>query len=165
MTSRYWRLLVVAAIGLSVAGCKTTLGDHTRLASSGTVKETVAKRGGVKLNIAAASKINTSTRGSAAPVRLKVYQLSSQQSFVRASYRDLLNRDFMALGDALVRQTEVTVKPGQRMSLALDQNVSGRYVGVVAIFNSPNQENWRVISPVKSGALQLMIEGNSIYMQ
>lgn len=160
-TPRILPLLLLILIGFTVASCDKT----TIIRQSGEVSETVARKGGVKMNIAASSNINPDSRGKAHPVRLKVYQLSNRHNFVNATYRELVKQDFIVLGDSLVRQSEVTVKPGQSLSLALDQNLTGRYLGVVALFDQPNSENWRVISAVTGNSVNITLDQNMIYVQ
>lgn len=160
MFKRVLYFTAICAATVSLWGCEHAMIRHTE-----SVQETVAKRGGVKVNIAASSRVNPDAKGRAHPVRLKVYQLTNKHSFVNASYHDLVTRDFLVLGDALVRSTEVVIKPGQSSKLALDQNIAGRYVGIVAMFNQPHGENWRVIGSANGDEIQIAIDGNRIYAQ
>lgn len=153
--------LMIFLMSMLFVGCEHTM--MTR--DTDNVQETVAARGGLKMNIQAAANINTDGRGLAQPVRIKVYQLTDRESFVNANLRDLINQDFLVLGDALIRQTELTISPGQSLNVALDKNISGRYVGVIALFAKPNGESWRAVKPLSANGLQLTIGNNQIFLQ
>lgn len=155
------QFLFMALLGFTVVGCQ----QMTTMRSTDNVRETVAKRGGLKVSIQAASNINKDSRGAAQPVRVKVYQLTDRESFLNANLNALVKEDFLALGDSLIRQTELTVRPGQALNVALDQNIAGRYIGVIALFSQPRGEGWRAVKPLSANGLQVTIDNNQIYLQ
>ncbi|MGV3345821.1 type VI secretion system lipoprotein TssJ [Enterobacteriaceae bacterium LUAb1] len=101
------------------------------------------------LSFVARSAINTDDAQQAMPLRIRILQLNTRQTFDNTEYRDLLTQPELVLKDSLLTQRQLSVYPGQTVDLHLPMNENTQFVAVVGLFRKPdrNRGTWkRVVS-------------------
>ena len=85
--------------------------------------------------------------GLSVPVLVRVYQLKDNQALENATYDELVSQGERALRDDLVEERVVVIKPGEAAQLNTPLRGEAQYVGVVALFRSPDiiQDTWRLV--------------------
>lgn len=96
------------------------------------------------------SAINTNAQemsGLSVPVLVRVYQLRGSQTLQNATYDELVKQGERVLLDDLLDQRVVVIKPGEAAQLNTPLQAQAKYVGVVALFRSPDvlQNTWRLV--------------------
>lgn len=123
------------------------------------------------VELKASNRLNPDNNQRSLPVLVKVYQLSNDIQFKRASYKQLWHDDISALGDSLMRQTEFMVKPGSKMNLKFTHNKEAKFIGVVAMFREPSKGQWRAVYSIEgrgifqSKPLQIVLNEHSVNIQ
>lgn len=89
----------------------------------------------------------TEMSGLSVAVLVRVYQLKSSKAVEAAAYDDLVTRGERVLGDDLLDEHVVLIKPGEAAQLSTALQGEARYVAVVALFRNPDviEDTWRVV--------------------
>jgi type VI secretion system protein VasD len=143
----------IALLALSLAGC----------ASGGKMKEAMgmaAEAVGLKkpeapvdlgpkkvpLRVFASENLNAGAGKQPIALVVKIYQLRDSTAFEQTAYNQFLDpaKEKAALGDDLISSREVLVLPGQNYDLMETVQQPAGFIGVVALFHSPNTSRWRV---------------------
>jgi len=84
-------------------------------------------------------------------VVLDVYQLKDRQAFSRLTFEDFVSgkSEMDLFGDELIQKTEVVILPGGKQSLATSLMPETKYLGVVAIYRMPSEQQWRYLAPAE----------------
>ncbi|MDY0924969.1 type VI secretion system lipoprotein TssJ [Enterobacter sp. CFBP8995] len=101
------------------------------------------------LTFTARAAINQDDALQSMPLRLIILQLSTRQSFDDAEYSSLLAQPDLVLKESLVAQRQLSVMPGQSVSLDMPMEKQTQFVAVVGLFRQPDRERgtWkRVLS-------------------
>ncbi len=101
------------------------------------------------LTFTARAAINQDDAQQSMPLRLIILQLSTRQSFDNAEYSSLLAQPDLVLKESLVAQRQLSVMPGQSVSLDMPMEKQAQFVAVVGLFRQPDRERgtWkRVLS-------------------
>lgn len=91
------------------------------------------------LAFTARAAINQDDAQQAMPLRLRVLQLNDRKTFDTAEYTDLLMQPDIVLKDSLVAQRQISVVPGQSVSLAIPMDKQAQFVAVVGLFRQPDR--------------------------
>lgn len=85
--------------------------------------------------------------GLSVPVLVRVYQLRGGQALENATYDNLVSQGERVLRDDLLDERVVVIKPGEAAQLSTPLQGEAQYVGVVALFRSPDvlQDTWRLV--------------------
>ncbi|WP_312584445.1 type VI secretion system lipoprotein TssJ [Atlantibacter sp.] len=99
------------------------------------------------LSFAARSAINQDDAQQAMPLRLRILQLNDRKTFDAAEYTDLLAQPDVALKGSLVTQRQVSVMPGQTVSLDIPMDGKATFVAVVGLFRQPDRTRgtWKIV--------------------
>ncbi|MFP5426857.1 MAG: type VI secretion system lipoprotein TssJ [Gammaproteobacteria bacterium] len=102
------------------------------------------------LDLNGRSAMNTNAQemsGLSVPVLVRVYQLRDSKALEAATYDDLVSRGERVLRDDLLDERVVVVKPGESAQLSTSLQREAQYIGVVALFRSPDvlQDTWRLV--------------------
>lgn len=120
------------------------------------------------LSVEAAADINPSNRDEAAPVFLRLYELSSDEAFENADFIDLYEREKSVLGDSLVKYRQLPrVAPNEVRDYELVLSSETRYVGILAEFYQYEDASYKIVVPVTArnvfrDRLRIKISGNDI---
>ncbi|MFJ7004854.1 type VI secretion system lipoprotein TssJ [Pseudomonas putida] len=101
------------------------------------------------LDFTGRSAMNTASAdmsGLSVPVLVRVYQLRDHEALGRATYDDLASHGERVLGGDLLNEKAVVVKPGAAAQLSTPLQSEAQYIGVIALFRSPDnvQNAWRL---------------------
>ena len=99
----------------------------------------------VAMKLHASKALNQDSQRRALALVVKIYKLRQNISFQQASYDTFLSgqREKEALGADLLEVKEVTLVPGQRYEISEKVSYEAGYIGIVALFVSPDQQRWR----------------------
>lgn len=100
------------------------------------------------VEVNAAPDINPDIDGTPSPVVLRVYELASDGSFLRAGFFALFDNDQAALGQDLKAREEMVLKPGQEVKVEKTCKQGTTFVGVIAAFQDIDHATWRAVQPV-----------------
>ncbi|MDE2119117.1 MAG: type VI secretion system lipoprotein TssJ [Betaproteobacteria bacterium] len=95
------------------------------------------------LQFVASADLNPNERGQAAPVLVRLYELSAPQPFESADYFELAGDDKAALGASLLRQEEFVLRPGEQRRVRRKAATGMRALGVTAAYRDLPQSAWR----------------------
>ncbi|SFB84498.1 type VI secretion system lipoprotein TssJ [Massilia yuzhufengensis] len=100
----------------------------------------------VLLRLHASPKLNVDKRGQPLALAVRVYKLRQKEAFEQAPYSAFLNpqaeRD--SLGADLLEVRELMLVPGQQLELTEKVSREAGHVAVVALFQRPADQRWRV---------------------
>ena len=84
-------------------------------------------------------------------VVLDVYQLKDRQAFSRLTFDDFVSgkSETDLFGDELIQKTEIVILPGGKQSLATSLLPETKYLGVVAVYRMPSEQQWRYLVPAE----------------
>jgi len=102
------------------------------------------------LDLNGRSAMNTNVEemsGLSVPVLVRVYQLRGSKALEAATYDNLVSQGERVLRDDLLEARVVVVKPGEAAQLSTSLQGETQYIGVVALFRSPEllQDTWRLV--------------------
>jgi len=148
MTRPFLRLLLVASVAtLVLAGC-----SH--------------KPPVLKINLRGDAVLNPDPSGASLPVVVYLHQLKRRDKFEAAEFRALWKSPGDALGNDLVESQELTLRPGEERHIDIQRNLDTRFLGVVALFRTPEGDRWRRVLPLdpkkKKQALRLSLRGSQV---
>jgi type VI secretion system protein VasD len=110
----------------------------------------------VNLTLKGAADVNPTESGVAAPVQLRVYQLTSTAAFNGAEFFALLDRDAATLGDQLVRREDFLLAPNETRTSTLNPEARVTALGVFIGARSIDGVTWRgtwAVPPNKTSAI------------
>lgn len=167
MARRHALVVAVTVIGGLLAGCGTTS------AGGGLLDKTLGLVGLQTVDSAAAAPISPELLKPAAPTKMplrihasdqlnsdgakrplslvvKVYKLKAYEDFMRAPYDAFAQAPYK--GDEVVSSRELVLLPGQRYQVEEALPKDAAYLGVVALFKSPEAYRWRFVFDVAGSA-------------
>lgn len=100
----------------------------------------------VTLRLHAGKRLNLDTRGQPLALLVRVYKLRQRTAFEQAPYAAFLSpqRERETLGADLLEVRELTLVPGQQLELNEKLAREAGWLGVVALFHSPQPQGWRL---------------------
>ncbi|WP_187829990.1 type VI secretion system lipoprotein TssJ [Siccirubricoccus phaeus] len=104
----------------------------------------------VNLTLKATGDVNPTEAGAAAPVQLRVYQLTSTAAFSGAEFFALLDREAATLGDQLVRREDFLLAPGATLTSTLNPEARVTSLGIFIGVRSVDGVTWRATWAVPS---------------
>ncbi|WP_230514030.1 type VI secretion system lipoprotein TssJ [Limnobaculum parvum] len=143
--------VAVLAVGMMLLGGLLTGCGLMQTAMDGTVS--VAKAIFIKdinvlhLDFAARAELNPGDGGVPASLVIRTYQLGKKENFEKATYQDLLENDEKVLGADFISRDDVVLTPSSAIALDSSMHKEAAFVGVVALFRTPNLDDnsWRVL--------------------
>ncbi|WP_299439337.1 type VI secretion system lipoprotein TssJ [uncultured Rhodospira sp.] len=106
----------------------------------------------VNLGINAGPMINMSPAGQPAPVQVHVYWLRAATAMQQADFFQVTEQPEATLGQELVAHQQVTVRPGQGVSIQRTANQGETHVGIVAAYRDLDTVNWRSVATLQPHA-------------
>lgn len=111
----------------------------------------------VELTLLSSERLNPTSLGTAAPLRVKLYQLKSTATFERADFFALFDKGSATLGAELVEEQELLLRPGETRMLELELDEQAGHLGVVAAFRDLDRAVWRQVVAVPRQQTSRMI--------
>ncbi|AQV93837.1 type VI secretion system-associated lipoprotein [Cupriavidus necator] len=104
----------------------------------------------MNLDLTSRAALNTNGAGQSLSTVVRVYQLKAPQTFEQLSYAQLQANDLESLKPDLLASKDVVLRPDASVSLSEPMHADTEYVGVVALFRSPDKEAvWKLLLPKK----------------
>lgn len=107
------------------------------------------------VTLVASDQVNAGGDGIGVPVQVRLYQLKGQSKLQNALFEDIWKDAAATLGEDLLATREITVFPGQRQEVPLEQLPDSRVLSAVAIFRNSPGRDWLVnydLQPAKTEA-------------
>lgn len=102
------------------------------------------------LRVHASDQLNSDGVNRPLSLVIKVYKLKSHEDFMRAPYAAFSQSPYK--GDDVVSSRELVLLPGQRYEVEEALPKDAPYLGVVAMFKSPETTRWRFVFDVSKSA-------------
>lgn len=104
----------------------------------------------MNLDLTSRSSLNANGAGQSLSTVVRVYQLKAPQTFEQLSYAQLQTNDLESLKADLLATRDVVLRPDASVSLSEPMHADTGYVGVVALFRSPDKDAvWKLVMPKK----------------
>ena len=100
------------------------------------------------LNMAGGADQNPSSSGAAAPIAVRLYQLTATAKFERGDVFALTDREKATLGEDDAGSQEFVLAPGEKRKLEIELKPMVQFVGVVALFRDIDNAKWRAMAQV-----------------
>ena len=113
----------------------------------------------VTLVLAGSSGQYADAGGTASPVAVRVFQLTSTAKFERADVFALIDREQQTLGADSAGSQEVVLSPSENRTMTIEAKPGVTAIGVVALYREVDHAQWRADAPVNgSGPTKLKAE-------
>ncbi len=113
---------------------------------------------GLTLTVHADANQNPDPMGHAAPVAVRLYQLSDTARFDQADLFALVTHEQETLGSDLLGSEEFVVAPGTSRTITRTLASGTRFVGIAVLFRDVDHAEWRATARVASdGATDLTL--------
>ncbi len=124
----------------------------------------------VEVGISSTANLNLNDFDEPLPVVVRIYQLADDAEFDKVAFTDLWKDDLKALRDSLLTKEEIVMNPAAQQTLEFQRHEQARFVGVMGVFRTPEEEQWRDIEPVADGffarrfssKLTVRLKGNTL---
>lgn len=149
MKRQIWNQGAVLAAMLLLAGCGVgqAVKDGTAEAAKWAFTTQVKT---MNLDLASRASLNPSGAGLSLSTVVRIYQLKAPQTFEQLSYAQLQANDLESLKPDLLASRDVVLRPDASVSLSEPMHADTEYVGVVALFRSPDKDAvWKLVVPKK----------------
>lgn len=129
----------VANVAMQVAGMKQPA--NTEAAQGQKPPHRVAIR------LHAGENLNAGGSNQALAVVVRLYKLKQRDGFSQASYETFLisQKEKEAFGTDVLELREITLLPGQRYEVVENVMNDANYIGLVALFRSPDPARWKAV--------------------
>lgn len=119
----------------------------------------------VNLALQATVDQNPDSRERPSPMVVKLFELKALTAFQEADFFQLYQQPEAILGDDLLAQETVTLRPGARIPYKLMMRQEGRYIAAVAAYRNIEDSTWRYYLPLeleKTQSFELEMTRNGI---
>jgi type VI secretion system protein VasD len=96
-----------------------------------------------KMNVNGASYLNPDVNGQPSPVMVSFYELTAPMSFKQADYFQLQANPGSVLGNDLIDEQTIELRPGQSLEHVVSIPMSVQYIGIAAGYRNIDQADWR----------------------
>lgn len=101
---------------------------------------------------------NPDASGQAAPVAVRIYQLTQTAKFERSDVFALTEHEQQTLGQDDVASQEVVLSPGETQTMTFEPKQGVQAIGVVVLYRDVDVAQWRADAPVAdSGPTKLIL--------
>ncbi len=112
--------------------------------------------------LTAAVDANPGARGTPQPIVVRVYQLRSDQAFLKAEQLDLFDDEGKVLGQELIGRTEYLLAPAEKQTHEINFAGEAVYVGVAAGFYDIRNAQWRQVLFTPRQGMTVAVERNRV---
>jgi type VI secretion system protein VasD len=151
--------VAVLAMACLQSGCGSNGLASAALEASGLRKPTELRDAqqsarNVPLRLHASSRLNLDQTGQPLALALRLYQLRQKEAFEQAPYSAFLDpqAERASLGPDLIAVREIMLVPGQRLELTETLSRAAGHLAIVALFQRPAGQRWRVSMPAGEAA-------------
>ena len=101
---------------------------------------------------------NPDINGKAAPVAVRIYQLTATAKFERGDVFALTEHEQQTLGTDSAGSQEFVIKPGESRTLSFELKPQVQSIGIVALYRDIDRAQWRADAPAAtSGPTKLAL--------
>lgn len=123
----------------------------------------------MNLDLVSRSSLNTNGAGQSLSTVIRVYQLKTAKAFEQLSYAQLQANDLESMKADLLVTRNVVLRPDASISLAEPMHADAEYVGVMALFRSPDNEAvWKLVIPrkqwKKTDPVKIEVRGSTLML-
>jgi type VI secretion system protein VasD len=101
----------------------------------------------LELTIVGGADQNPDSAGRAAPVAVRIYQLSATAKFEQADVFALKDREAQTLGAESAGSQEILVSPGDKKTVKIDLKPMVSAIGVAVLYRDIDAAQWRATQP------------------
>ena len=119
----------------------------------------------IQVNIKTAADLNPDTSDTSSPLTLKVYELTSSDTFSAADFITLFTDPKKILGNDMVGQEQIIqLKPNSKTAVKFTVKRQTQYLGVVAAYQNIQAAEWRLLIPLDSnwGTESVWLQANKL---
>lgn len=98
--------------------------------------------------ISADAKINLDRQNRPTPVQVRLLELRNSSNFESLDFYTLYDKDDATLGANLLSKEQLTLQPGQSLTLSRKANPEARMLGVFVAFRDVTTGSWRAVAPL-----------------
>jgi type VI secretion system protein VasD len=106
------------------------------------------------ITLSASNDVNPDPLGRAAPVIVKIYELSARTTFDYIDFDAAYSNAAVVLSDQLLSSREQVVLPRQSTSLRIELHENTEFIGIVAAYRDIDRAKWKLVYPVNSNWFQ-----------
>ena len=99
----------------------------------------------IDVQIIVSPDVNPNIVGQPSPIRLDLYQLSSDGEFKKSNYFELTNNAKENLGEKLIQQNQFMLHPDTVTILPIKMDSHLKYLGVVASYRDLDNSQWQLV--------------------
>ena len=99
----------------------------------------------IDVQIIVSPDANPNIVGQPSPIRLDLYQLSSDGEFKKSNYFELTNNAKENLGEKLIQQNQFMLHPDTVTILPIKMDSHLKYLGVVASYRDLDNSQWQLV--------------------
>jgi len=162
-TMTTYKMISSVLLALMLTGCGLTqsVSDGTKSVATSIFYKQVKE---LHLDFTARAELNPDDDGTPLATNVWVYQLKDRQIFDKTDYTALLSHANTLLKADLLAEKDLWIRPGSNVSLNMPLDKNAQYVGIVAQFRTPDnqQDSWRIVltrddlDPDKARVLELV---------
>ncbi|WP_144114083.1 type VI secretion system lipoprotein TssJ [Paraburkholderia sp. BCC1886] len=127
------RALTACGLVVTLAACAS---GHSDVGASRETRQ-------LMLSIVATREVNPDDTGRAAPILVRVYELSNDDAFESADFFSLRDKEKVVLGDQILVREEFLLRPGDARVIRRTANPQTRAIGIVAAYRDLPHSVWR----------------------
>ncbi len=124
----------------------------------------------VKIVFSISDDINPDEKRSPSPLHVRLYELESSDSFLRAEFIDLFQADVDTLGkDLLGRRDLAPLIPGASRTERFTVNANVKYIGLYGEFYQFKNSRFKAVFPITThnfvkDTIQVEVRGTELYL-
>jgi type VI secretion system protein VasD len=112
----------------------------------------------VTLTMIGSAEQNPDASGKAAPVAVRIYQLTQTAKFERSDVFALTEHEQQTLGQDSAASQEFVLSPGETQTKTFELKPGVQAIGIVVLYRDIDQAQWRADAPVAdSGPTKLTL--------
>lgn len=104
----------------------------------------------VTIDLAGSADQNPDVNGGAAPVAVRIVELTDTNKFEHADVFALIDHEQQTLGTDEASSQEFILSPSERRSIKIDPKPGVTAIGVAALYRDIDDAHWHAVAPIAS---------------
>ena len=109
--------------------------------------------------------LNPNDQNTPTPAHVTFYQLSSPANFRSADFFALQDNPERVLGNNLLAEQSVDIKPGQHMVVDITLNAQAQFIGIIVDYHHLTNTSGQLLIPIDNTTPVLQLSGNQVSME
>lgn len=111
-------------------------------------------------------EINPDINGRSSPLDVHVYQLIDSKKFMQVNFFDLYNDAKLALGEDLLEERRLEIKPNQEVKIDFPDNLKSKDLGFLFAYHDLEGAKWReVVTQSNNSPLYIDLKARDFHIQ